>query len=225
MTRYILTDIEGTTTSIDFVVETLFPYFRQHVHAFVAQHVAQPSVQTAIADTQQTIWVEENRHISPDEAIEQLIAWSISDRKHTALKALQGEIWREGYLSGALKGHLYADVLPALRRWQAAGIQMGVYSSGSVAAQKLLFGYSVEGNITPFFSHYFDTHIGHKREVSAYQNIINVLAILPQEILFLSDVAAELDAAQAAGMMTCQLVREKTVASGQHRVVKDLGVL
>jgi enolase-phosphatase E1 len=225
MTRYILTDIEGTTTSIDFVVKTLFPYFRQHVHAFVAQHVAQPSVQTAIADTQQTIWVEENRHISPDEAIEQLIAWSISDRKHTALKALQGEVWREGYLSGALKGHLYADVLPTLRRWQAAGIQMGVYSSGSVAAQKLLFGYSVEGDITPFFSHYFDTHIGHKREVAAYQNIIKALDILPQEILFLSDVAAELDAAQAAGMMTCQLVREKTVASGQHRVARDFGVL
>jgi enolase-phosphatase E1 len=225
MTRYILTDIEGTTTSIDFVVKTLFPYFRQHVHAFVAQHVAQPSVQTAIADTQQTIWVEENRRISPDEAIEQLITWSISDRKHTALKALQGEVWREGYLSGALKGHLYADVLPTLRRWQAAGIQMGVYSSGSVAAQKLLFGYSVEGDITPFFSHYFDTHIGHKREVAAYQNIIKALDILPQEILFLSDVAAELDAAQAAGMMTCQLVREKTVASEQHRVARDFGVL
>jgi 1,2-dihydroxy-3-keto-5-methylthiopentene dioxygenase len=124
------------------------------------------------------------------------------DRKSTALKALQGIIWRDGYLNGDFTGHLYPDVLPALEKWKAQGIDLYVYSSGSVAAQKLLFGYSDEGDITHLFTGYFDTLVGAKREVQSYRNIAEHLGHAPGTILFLSDIHQELDAAEAAGLRT-----------------------
>jgi enolase-phosphatase E1 len=146
-----------------------------------------------------------------------------ADAKVTALKTLQGLIWAAGFADGRLKGHLWPDVAACLRAWHAGGLKLAVYSSGSVAAQKLLFGHSVAGDLTPLFAGFFDTRIGAKREAAAYGAIAAQLGLAPGEILFLSDVAEELDAAQAAGFATCQLVRAQdgTLASGRHAEAAD----
>lgn len=216
MIRYILTDIEGTTTSVSFVFDTLFPYFLAHINV-VADSLDNPFVQQQIQLAQQTIQDEEQRACTPAETLAYFVHWTKTDRKHPALKALQGWVWRLGYESGALKGHLYSDVSPCLNAWIANGLRLGVYSSGSVAAQKLLFGYSEAGDLTPLFSNYFDTGVGHKREASSYQHIQAALQIPANEILFLSDIEAELDAAEAAGFQTYQLVRAGTTPSLRHR--------
>lgn len=213
MIRAIVTDIEGTTSDILFVHNVLFPFARERLPAFVAgqQHIE--PVSGILANLRQEI----NQPHADTEALTRiLLGFMDEDRKSTALKALQGHIWREGYLSGAFTGHLYADVLPALRAWKAQGIDLYVYSSGSVAAQKLLFGYSDEGNITPLFSGYFDTHIGAKREVGSYRSIAQSLALLPEQILFLSDIHQELDAALKAGLRTIQLIRNSADPISQH---------
>jgi enolase-phosphatase E1 len=147
--------------------------------------------------------------------------WIKTDRKHPALKGIQGLLWQAGYEMGEFKGHLYADVLPQLQRWQQEGLCLGVYSSGSVAAQKLLFGFSDYGNINHLFSHNFDTAIGHKQAAESYQNIINQLQLLPSEILFLSDVEAELDAAHTVGINVIQLVRGATIATNKYKTASD----
>jgi enolase-phosphatase E1 len=219
--QYILTDIEGTTTSVSFVYETLFPYFSTHCRAYIQKHLTEPKIRTQLEAVKTTVWAENEAQITDNEAIETLLYWTKTDRKHTALKALQGYLWRIGYEKGEIKGHIYADVPPALAKWQQNKIQMGVYSSGSVEAQKLIFGFSDFGDLTSYFSHYFDTNIGHKREVSAYQNIQQQLQISAQNSLFLSDVEAELDAAQLAGFQTIQLLRGSTQASEKHAKVKS----
>ena len=147
------------------------------------------------------------------------------DRKSTALKALQGIIWRDGYVNGDFTGHLYPDVLPALENWKAQGIDLYVYSSGSVAAQKLLFGYSDEGDITHLFSGYFDTLVGAKREVQSYRNIAAQLALPPSSILFLSDIHQELDAAEEAGFRTTQLIRDDDDAASHHHQVNSFSTI
>lgn len=154
MIRAIVTDIEGTTSDIRFVHNVLFPYARERLAGFVtAQQFGEP-VKTILDNLRQEI-------AQPAAGAEQLIATLFTfmdeDRKSTALKALQGIIWREGYVNGDFTGHLYPDVLPALEKWKSQGIDLFVYSSGSVAAQKLLFGYSDEGDITHLFNGYFDT--------------------------------------------------------------------
>ncbi len=214
--QYILTDIEGTTTSVSFVYEVLFPYFKKNLGAILIPDLDQPYVRENIEAVKQTVEQEEGKTLSDEEVIAQLVKWTEADRKHTAMKNLQGYVWKEGYLKGELKGHVYADVPPVLEKWRQAGKQMGVYSSGSVTAQKLIFGRSVFGDLTPYFSHYFDTQVGHKREPASYENIQKEIGIPASEILFLSDVEAELDAAQAAGYQTLQLVREGTSASEKH---------
>jgi enolase-phosphatase E1 len=219
--QYILTDIEGTTTSVSFVYETLFPYFSAHCADYIQKHLHEPNIRTQIEAVKETVWVEDKLQITDNQAIEKLLYWTKTDRKHTALKTLQGYLWRVGYENGEIKGHIYADVPPALAKWQQNAIQMGVYSSGSVEAQKLIFGFSNFGDLTPYFSDYFDTNIGHKREITAYQNIQQQLQIPAQNILFLSDVEAELDAAQSAGFRTIQLLRANTMASEKHPTVKS----
>lgn len=186
----VITDIEGTTTPIDFVHKTLFPYARARLAAFCAAHAGQ----TMLADV-------------PEPALETLLGWMDRDEKISALKTIQGMIWDEGYRSGALKSVLYPDVPPALKRWSQGGLRLFVYSSGSVPAQKLLFGHSDAGDLTPLFSGFFDTAIGAKRERASYAAICRGANLSPGETLFLSDVAAELDAAREAGLRTCQLVR------------------
>jgi enolase-phosphatase E1 len=204
--KYILTDIEGTTTSISFVHDVLFPYSKNILEQFVFDHMADAVVKNCVNEAGN---------------IATLLKWIDEDRKEPALKTLQGLIWEEGYKSGELKGHVYDDVPVALEKWQAMGIKMGVYSSGSVHAQKLIFGFSVFGDLNKYLSHYFDTGVGHKREPQSYQNIVNELKLNPNDILFLSDIVEELDAAKKIGMKTLQLVRSNIPTSINHKTVKS----
>lgn len=219
---YILTDIEGTTTSISFVHDVLFPYSQKRIKDFVLSNIDSSDVKTALAQTRETARLEDNKeNISNDEACAYLLKWIKEDRKHPALKALQGHIWQEGYEKGEVVAHVYKDVPLALKKWQEQGHKIGVYSSGSVKAQHLLFQYSEAGNMLPFFSNHFDTNVGHKREVNSYLEISKQLGIAPASILFLSDIKEELDAARTAGMRTTQLVRQDDVVIGDHPTAKS----
>ncbi len=213
--RAVLTDIEGTTTAIAFVKDTLFPFAAAALPGFLAAHGAEPAV---------AVLLDETRAQAPGQAPEAaLLGWMAADAKVGPLKALQGLIWEAGYLDGRLKGHLWPDVAASLRAWAAGGLTLAVYSSGSVPAQKLLFGYSEAGDLTPLFSGYFDTRVGNKREPASYAAIATAMALPAGEILFLSDVVEELDAAAASGLTTCQLVRagDATVAGTGHPVAAD----
>lgn len=223
--HYIVIDIEGTTTAIDFVHKTLFPYAKKHLANFLQQPQPtelQTAIETALTQVKETILAEATAtDTSLGSCIKHLNYWIETDRKHPALKTIQGMIWRSGYENGDFKGHIYDDVLPALTRWHAQGIQLGIYSSGSVAAQKLLFGNLPQGNINYLFAHNFDTKVGHKQDATSYQNIATQLHIAPQNILFLSDVEAELHAANQAMMQTIQLVRQSTIPSKHFPTVAD----
>lgn len=209
--RAIVTDIEGTTSAISFVKDVLFPYADAHLYAYVAAHRAEPAVDAALREAAELAGEPE-----ADDArvLAHLHAWIAEDRKATPLKALQGWIWAEGYASGALRGHVYPDVAPALRAWHAAGIALYVYSSGSIAAQHVLFATSVDGDLTPLFSGYFDTTTGPKRERGSYELIVAAIGAPPDEVLFLSDVEEELDAARAAGLRTARLMRPADTPPG-----------
>lgn len=218
--KYVLTDIEGTTTSVKFVYDQLFPYFRSHIGDLKSM-IQLPDVQEAFRLTVKLSLDLEGRKLnSVDEIINTLYRWSEEDRKITPLKSVQGILWEDGYKKGELKGHVYADVLPALEHWKSLGIQMGVFSSGSIAAQKLIFGFSELGDLTPFFSHYFDTTTGGKKEAETYPKIANAIGFQASKIIFLSDITDELVAADAAGLQTVQLVRLGTEASWKN-TVKD----
>lgn len=220
--KYILMDVEGTTTSISFVHDVLFPYSKERIESFISAQSEDPKIQQILADTKKTIVAEENQKtISETEAAAKLIEWVNTDRKHPALKDLQGLIWKVGYQSGELKGHVYPDVAPALEAWKKNGLLLGIYSSGSVEAQISLFGHSVSGDLNHYFSNNFDTSIGQKRDVKSYFNISSELNIDPKEILFLSDIAEELDAAKMAGFQTIQLVRMGDVPFHNHKQVRS----
>lgn len=222
--KYILTDIEGTTTSIKFVYDILFPYFRKHLED-LKQLTHLTEVQQAFKKTVDLAVSLEGKNLrSTDDVIETLLQWSKEDRKITPLKTLQGILWETGYKNGEIKGHVYADVSPALEKWHKSGLKLGVFSSGSIAAQKLIFGYSEAGDLTPYFSNYFDTTTGGKRETETYQKISTELNLDPSEILFLSDIIEELQAAEMAGYQTIQVAREGTEANWS-RIVADFGDL
>lgn len=208
----IITDIEGTTTAIDFVHQTLFPYARQRLRAFVAANPAQ--VAPVLADMSALA----GKALSSDEACTLLEHWIDTDQKITPLKTLQGWIWQQGYAAGELLGHVYDDVPPALQRWKDAGMRLFVYSSGSVAAQKLIFGHTAFGDLTPHFEGYFDTRIGAKREVASYEAIVAQIGLPAERCLFLSDIGAELDAARAASLQTRQLLRDATAVRYEGHV-------
>lgn len=213
MTRAILTDIEGTTSSIDFVHQTLFPYARARLRRFLAARGDDAAVRRELAEVMRI----EGRELTPEAAAGVLEGWIDADKKVTPLKTLQGMIWREGYESGELKGHVYADAPEYLRKWHARGLKLYVYSSGSVEAQKLIFGHTAHGDLTPLFSGYFDTRVGGKREAQSYKTILRDAGLPAAGVLFLSDVGEELDAARAAGMKTCQLLRDdKTRPATAH---------
>jgi len=216
--KAIVTDIEGTTSSIDFVHKELFPYASRALPAFVREHQHDADVASQLAEVRQLI---DKPIADVDELVDTLLQWIRDDNKATPLKALQGLVWEHGYESGAFTGHVYDDVAPNLKKWAVQGIGLYVYSSGSVAAQKLLFGYSDAGDLTPLFKGYFDTRIGNKREPQAYATIVTQLGIPAQEILFLSDVVEELDAAAKAGMQTIQLVREPGMTTGAHPIAHN----
>ena len=218
--RFILTDIEGTTTSISFVSDELFPYFRENISELLSMRNLSV-VKEAFDETVSLAHSADGISLSSDEEIiETLYRWSEEDRKLTPLKTLQGILWEKGYLDGTLKGHLYDDVAAKLNEWNVMGIGLGVFSSGSMAAQKLLFGHSVAGDLTPLFSHFFDTTAGGKREITTYRTISSKLLLPPENILFLSDITEELEAAKEAGYQTVQLLRPGTVKNWE-RVAAD----
>ncbi len=192
--KAVVTDIEGTTTSVSFVYDVLFPYARKNLADFVRKNSDQ------LDDIFFQIAQEDNvPTVSIDEAITYLIGWMDEDKKIKPLKDIQGLIWEDGYKTGAFKGHIFDDVASQLQRWYQDGIKLYVYSSGSVPAQKLLFGYSMAGDLTPYFSGYFDTSTGGKKEASSYIKIASEIGYPPASILFLSDNPDELDAAKFAG--------------------------
>lgn len=198
MPRAILTDIEGTTSSISFVKDVLFPYARRALPGFVAQHRDDPEVRRWL----DFVATEHGSICSDDVIVETLQGWIDQDRKHTALKALQGLIWQAGYEDADFTAHIYPDAAPALREWHAAGLPLYVYSSGSVPAQKLFFGHSDAGDLTPLVSGWFDTEVGGKREAASYARIAAEIGMEPAGLVFLSDVIEELDAAREAGLQT-----------------------
>lgn len=219
MIRAVLLDIEGTTTDLAFVKEILFPYARKRLADFVRKHREEPEVRAVLREVQEL----EGRPLSEEEIISCLLRWSDEDRKVAPLKTLQGMIWREGYEKGHFRAHLYPDVFQKLLEWKERGLRLAVFSSGSVEAQKLLFSHTPFGDLTPLFDGFFDTrNAGQKRSPASYRRIAERLGLRPEELLFLSDVEAELDAAREAGLETIQLVRdERTVASPRHRKVSS----
>ncbi len=206
--KYILTDIEGTTSSVQFVYKVLFPYFLDNLNDLTK--LAQINeVKQAFTDVREIASQQDNVNITTtEEVLDYLRKWVKEDRKLTPLKVLQGIIWKNAYESGSIKGHVYDDVPTAMNHWRTKGIRIGVFSSGSIAAQKLLFKYSEFGDLSGHFSNHFDTTSGSKKEVRTYENIIEFLALDANQILFLSDSIEELEAAQQAGMQTTQLLRE-----------------
>ena len=214
MIRAIVTDIEGTITDIRFVHNVLFPYARARLASFVGEN--QPDIQDILNDLRAEI---DEPQADAERLTEVLFGFMDKDYKSTSLKALQGLIWRHGYKQGDFTGHLYPDVLPVLEAWQQQGVKLYIYSSGSVAAQKLLVGYSDMGDISNLFSGYFDTRVGAKREVQSYLNIAQQIGLPAQSLLFLSDIHQELDAAEAAGWHTLQLIRDEPDEASHHQQV------
>jgi len=198
VSRVVVTDIEGTTSSIRFVHEVLFPYARQALPAFVRARGKDAEVRRWLDRAAMDV----GGVVSDDCLVELLQNWIDEDRKHVALKALQGMIWEAGYRGGAFRAHIYADAAARLRDWHAAGVPLFVYSSGSVAAQRLFFGHTEAGDLLDLFSGFFDTEIGAKRERNAYAHIARAIDTGPSDLLFLSDVVEELDAAREAGLST-----------------------
>jgi enolase-phosphatase E1 len=215
--RAVLLDIEGTTTPIAFVHAVLFSYARAHAREFLESNFESDEVRSDISLLRQEHALDlssdppllaNDSRSSEIESIAGYIEWLIArDRKSTGLKSLQGKIWRQGYLEGSLKSQVYADVAPALERWQRAGLSINVFSSGSVLAQQLLFAHTEAGDLTGFINKCFDTNIGKKGEAESYRRIARELNFQPTEIVFISDVVAELDAASQAGMKTFLSIR------------------
>ncbi|MBY0583321.1 MAG: acireductone synthase [Sphingomonas sp.] len=195
--KAILTDIEGTTSSISFVADVLFPYARERMADYIAAHPAETA--PILAEVQA---------MEPGDPVQTLIRWIDEDRKITPLKAIQGMIWEGGFRSGTFTSHFYPDAVEALRRWHATGLRLYVYSSGSVFAQKLLFAHTDFGDLTPLFSGWFDTTTGGKREAASYAKIAGAMDLPPADILFLSDVKQETDSALAAGIRALLIARD-----------------
>jgi len=210
----ILLDIEGTTSSVDFVYKTLFPFASENVEKFLRRHFSEAEVQSIVADLRAEHGAENWKNRTPEEAISSASAYVkeliAQDRKLTALKTLQGKIWEEGFRSGNLKGHVYEDVPKAFERWRVEGKRIAIFSSGSVLAQKLLFEHSIAGDLTKYIEAYFDTTTGPKRQPASYAAIAKELGVASSSVLFVSDVTAELDAAAEAGMRTALMLRSGT---------------
>ncbi len=205
MIRAILTDIEGTTTSIRFVHDVLFPYAAAQMERFICEHQSTEAVSQELDSVASLAEIERN---DTPALVQQLLTWIRDDKKITPLKALQGLIWKDGYERGDFTGHIYDDVPALLEAWKDEGLALYVYSSGSVQAQKLLFSHTEYGDLSRFFDGYFDTKVGAKQESRSYATIAQSIGLPASEVLFLSDIEAELRAADEAGMSTRWLVRD-----------------
>lgn len=215
MISAIVTDIEGTTSSISFVRDVLFPYAAEHLPAYIREHRTEPVVLEQLNMTAELSGVASH---DTEALIGQLLAWIASDTKATPLKTLQGMIWQRGYEAGDYKAHVYADAVQKLTEWHQQDIMLYVYSSGSVRAQQLFFHYSLYGDMRPLFQGYFDTTTGAKQDQNSYLKISSAIGQPTEQILFLSDIEAELDAAAAAGFDTCWVVRPDDVAINPNEV-------
>jgi enolase-phosphatase E1 len=239
--RGILLDIEGTTSSVSFVYDVMFPYVRKHLTFEVFSNWLEPE------------YIEAFHAIARDAGHDSLDAWlktkgltrenplraaevvcgevtllMDSDAKATGLKQLQGLVWQSGFESGELKAHVYDDVPSALTAWNAAGKDVRIYSSGSIQAQKLFFGHTISGNLLSQFRGHYDTTTGPKKEAESYRKIAAEFASPPMEILFLSDIVAELDAARTAGLHTGLVVRPGNAAASLdhgHSVLENFAQL
>lgn len=221
--KAVLTDIEGTTSSLSFVKEVLFPYAIQNLPDFVFDHVGEKEVDEILEAVREE---EKNPDLTTKEVIEVLLRYIDEDRKITCLKDLQGMIWAQGYEDGVLKGHIYDDAAAGLRRWKKMGLNLYIYSSGSVAAQKLLFANTPAGDLTSLFSGYFDTTTGGKKDRKSYETIANAIGLEPEQVLFLSDSTEEIAAASDAGMRVVILDREKVLFDALgHEVAHDFDVI
>ncbi len=216
-------DIEGTIISVAFVREVLFPYAKHRLAAFLQEQQDVPALRQWAEACQDTVAQELGRRPSYEELPGILGRWIEEDRKHPGLKAIQGMIWHEGYRAGAFTPSLYEDVAPALNRWRRNGLQLALYSSGSEQAQRLLVEHTTDGNLTALFSNFFDTSIGTKTESASYRRIGQILTLSSKDILFLSDIEAELDAAAKAGFNTTQIVRAGTNAGTAHPICSNFG--
>jgi enolase-phosphatase E1 len=242
----VLLDIEGTTTPIAFVHDVLFPYARARVRTYLEETTpSDAGVRQIVEDLRRELPasgfpvaaevsappIEGSRAVTPhasDDDIVSYVCWLMDrDRKSGPLKSLQGRIWEEGYVTGALEGEVYPDVRDAFRRWTASGRRIGIFSSGSVLAQQLLFGRSSAGDLSPFLSGYFDTAVGAKGEPESYGRIVLALSVHPARALFVSDVVKELDAARAAGLRTLWCVRPPapTPAASFHDIVESFDAI
>lgn len=231
----ILLDIEGTTTPIDFVTKTLFPYASRKLESFLRENSADEEVRALIGELHALHELDERNGLKPpswrDDSEEERLRSSVAygqwliarDSKCTALKALQGKIWQQGYASGELNGEVYADVPPAFERWRQRGKKICIYSSGSVLAQRLLFGSAATGDLTPYISMFFDTRVGVKAEAESYRKIAAAISCEPSRVLFVSDAVKEIDAARAAGMqaLLCDRTRDTSTSGGSTRVIHD----
>ncbi len=215
-----LIDIEGTVGSIAFVRDVLFPYARDRMDEYVARHKEESRVRALLDEAAREASVDVHDLAA---ILAALHAWAAADLKVTVLKELQGLIWVEGFESSGLRGHLYQDAVDALQRFNDAGIALYVYSSGSVAAQRLLFGHSVAGDLLPLFNGFYDTTIGGKREAKSYERIVREIGVPPNETIFFSDNEAELDAAREAGLQSVQLARpdDGTVPTTRHTCIES----
>ncbi|HEY3042590.1 MAG TPA: acireductone synthase [Vicinamibacterales bacterium] len=229
-TRALLLDIEGTTTPVEFVYHVLFPYARAHAAEYLARHHGSADCREAVALLRKESGVAQDakgsgvaQDFSPAKILEYAFSLMDRDKKSPGLKALQGLIWQDGYKSGELRGQVYPDVPPAFKRWRARGLDIYIYSSGSVLAQQLLFGSTNAGDLTKFLKGYFDTAVGPKTSPDSYRAISERLHIAPPETLFVSDVVQELDAARTSGMRTVLCVRGTDAPSGSeaHPVIRS----
>jgi enolase-phosphatase E1 len=203
----VLLDIEGTTTSIAFVYETLFPYAAAQVESWLRERANEPATAAAIALILRDATAAEASLPPAAGALAVVRRHMAGDVKATGLKQLQGLLWEHGYRSGAIHGHVYADVPTCFATWRAAKRTIAIYSSGSVLAQKLIFGFSVAGDLTPHISAYFDTTTGPKREAASYTTIAAKLGLRPAEITFCTDQPGEAEAAAAAGLTAIVIMR------------------
>ena len=210
--RSILLDVEGTTSSISFVYDVMFPYVREHLQEYLDNHWTDDAVQNCVVLLRTDIEAGSDWPAGDDGQQREAVAAAVIDLmdrdiKATGLKQIQGLIWKNGFESGAMVAHLFDDVAQAMRDWESAGLDLRIYSSGSIAAQKLFFGHSVAGNLLPLISGHYDTTTGGKKEKSSYEIIAGEIGMAAVEVLFISDVAEELIAAEQAGMQTLLSVR------------------
>lgn len=222
--RAVLTDIEGTTSSIAFVKDVLFPYAREHLPRFIETHRSDPEVARWLDATAREAGIDDPNSRRVTDTLQR---WIDEDRKATPLKGLQGMIWKAGYEAGDYKAHVYPEVPAKLRKWKARGLKLYVYSSGSVPAQKMFFGHTEAGDLASLFDGWFDTEVGGKRERGSYLRIAEAIGLAPPGILFLSDIAAELEAAHGAGMQAIQLCRppEQCPAAAVHPCVANFDAI